>query len=459
MRYFFLLLMTSSLFAGPNQTDTLSPILSEDDLPFVITIEEETLQLPAGIHSGAGANYKGKWVFIAGRTNGLHGFGAEAPFPPSKQNTTVYVVDWAAQQISSRDLTNASSGLTQNQIDQLSVTSPQSFLQDRTLYICGGYGVTTATGAFGTKSTLTAVDIPKLIKWVQTGEGSVAKAIRQTSNEWMRVTGGYMAAVNRHLEGLLIFGQNFAGVYTDASNGAYTQQVRRFQIIDSGKKLYVQARDSESPNPNYRRRDLNVVPTIKRGKQGFVALSGVFTLDTGIWTVPVVIDSNGATKMADPSLASTFKQGMNNYVSATAGVYSKSTKDMYVVQLGGISFGYFDGGSFTTDSGIPFINQVTTVKMDKRENFTQYLNAAEYPVILSTGSNPGNRLIFGAGACFMKNENLRCYPNGVGDLDKMKGPTVLGYVVGGIMSTLPNTSAMSDSTASPYIFRVILTPK
>ncbi len=38
---------------------------------------------------------------------------------------------------------------------------------------------------------------------------------------------------------LLIFGQNFAGAYTPGSDGVYTDQVRRFRIIDNGKDLDV----------------------------------------------------------------------------------------------------------------------------------------------------------------------------------------------------------------------------
>jgi len=452
------LIINQSIIAD-NQTATVSPIFPEDSLPFTISIEEQSFNLPSGLHSGASANYEGQWIILAGRTNGLHGFAATDNFPPSFQNTVAYVIDWEKQTVYSRDLNDSSSGLSQQQIDQLSVTSPQFFQHGKTLYICGGYGVDTYTGDFSTKTTLTAINLRKFVKWIKQGKGSAASAIRQTSDPLLQVTGGDMRIVNNHLQALLIFGQNFTGQYTDSSNGNYTKQVRRFQIIDTGKELYVQSRSSEKPDPNYRRRDLNVVPIIHNNRPAFVALSGVFTDSAGIWTVPVLINTNGSTSMANPNAPSTFKQGMNNYISATAGLYSKSTKDMYITIFGGISFGYFSGSVFTTDSEFPFINQLTTVKMDKDNNFTQYLMDNEYPVILSTGSNPGNQLIFGAGAIFFANENLPAYSNGVFDLDDITKPTVLGYIVGGIMSTLPNTNTITDSTASPYIFPVVLTPR
>ena len=116
-----------------NQTDELSPILPATGLPFRITIEQASFQLPVGIHSGVVGVYNGLWVFIAGRTNGLHGFSAD-PFPPDAQNTTIYVVDPNTGLASSRSLTDPSSGLTQQQIDTLSVTSPQSYQAGNTAF-------------------------------------------------------------------------------------------------------------------------------------------------------------------------------------------------------------------------------------------------------------------------------------------------------------------------------------
>lgn len=458
LTFTFLLLVNMEIFA--NQTSTVSPIFPPTSLPFDVVIQEASFMLPSGIHSGAFAVYKDKWLFLAGRTNGLHGFGPGiGNFPPSKQNTIAYVVDLQSKAVFFRSLDDPTSGLSQQQIDQLSVTSPQSFFQGNTLYISGGYGVDTATGLFSTKSVLTAIDIPGFIKWViDPSDESAVKHIRQTSHPLLQVTGGYMTAVNPHLTSLLVFGQNFKGFYTVDSNGDYTQQVRCFQIIDNEGKLYVQPRKSQKPDPNYRRRDLNVVPVIRNNKQAFVALSGVFTLDGGIWTVPVLIKTDGTATMADPSDPGTFKQGMNNYVSSDVGLYSQSTKDMYVILMGGISYGFFSGGVFQTDPDIPFINQVTTIKIDKKDNFTQYLMNNQFPVILSTGTNPGNPLLFGAGAYFIPASDVPSYSNGVVQLDKIKEPTLLGYIVGGIMSTVANTGSQAESTASPYIFEVILNP-
>ena len=82
-----------------------------------------------------------------------------------------------------------------------------------------------------------------------------------------------------------------------------------------------------------------------------------------------------------------------------------------------------------------------------------------YPVILSTGTNPGNELLIGAGAYFINSPTAPQYSNQVINIDQLSEPTVLGYIVGGIMSTVPNTSSQADSTASPYVFAVTLNPR
>ena len=150
---------------------------------------------------------------------------------------------------------------------------------------------------------------------------------------------------------------------------------------------------------------------------------------------------------------------MNNYVCPTAGLYSRKNANMYNIFFGGLSYGFYKNGVFETDPLIPFINQITTIKMDKNGRFTQYLMDTEYPTILSTRPpNEGNKLLFGAGAYFIK-ANITQYPNRVISLDSIRKPTVIGYIAGGIQSTLPNPISRAGSSASSYVFRVTLVPK
>jgi len=445
-----------------NQTATLSTVLSSNAVPFSIQIQQAAFQLPSGLQSYVLGTHGGKWLLLAGRINGLHGFNnSNNNFPPDTQNTTVFVVDPYLQTVTTRSLTDAGSGLTQAQIDLLSVTAAQSSQSGHTLYIAGGYGIVTSNGVFDTKDALTAIDVPGLIHWVinpSDGE-TAAQHIRQIFDPIFQVTGGFMAEAARH-HMLLGFGQNFPGANI-TSDGTYSEQIRRFRVIDHGTHLAIVAQKAfpKVPDPDYRRAGLNVVPIIENGHKRFVAFSGLFTPTDGIWTVPVEISWNGVPKMADPAATNTFKQAMNSYLCPTLELFSRKERNSYTVLMGGISYGFFSAGVFQTDPELPFINQVTTIKRDRHGSFSQYLMDAEYPVILSTGSNPGNPLLFGTSATFIPVNGLPTYDNGVIKLDALGiDPLVVGFIVGGIQSTLPNTNTESDSAASPYIFTVTLVP-
>lgn len=473
MRTFLKSLLSQAILCGlafaltAQQTHNFSPILLPDSLPFTLSIDQSPVILPNGIHSYAFGVHEGKWLLMTGRTNGMHGFDNDNPdtnFPPRKQNTIIYVVDMHKNIVYSRSLNDSFSGLSQKQVDQLSVTSPQFFQKGATLYICGGYGFDSTSGQYLTQDSLTAVNIPKMMKWVMNPSKNdlAVNHIRQTTDPFLQVTGGYMDAVDDALNVLLIFGQNFSMVYTDPSDGNYTQQVRKFTILDDGVNIAITNKVALPQQSYYRRRDLNVLPIIQPDNtRAYIALSGVFTPspDDSIWTVPVTIQLNGSAFMPDPSAPDTLKQSLNNYVCPSPGIYEHSTRSMFIPLLGGISYQYFEDGIIKTDPNLPWVNQVATIKIDKHNVMSQYLMLSSYPFIPSTIAHPGNPLRFGGGANFILSNKVHTYKNGVIKLDRIYSPTVIGYVVGGIMSAVKQTETPRDSAASPYIFRVILQPK
>jgi hypothetical protein len=480
---------------GDNQTSYVTNPLSEDALPFRIQISPASFSLPAGLQAYVAGLYKNEYVLLAGRTYGLHGFLGDT-FPSASQNTTVYVLNISTGQIVSRSLTESSSKLSQGQIDLLSVTNALFFQDDGsdTLYMVGGYGINSATGVMETKSVLTAIDLPRLIKWVKgKKKASAAKSIRQVSHPLLQVTGGVMWQFNPHQPALLCFGQNFSGSYVNTtSNGDYTCQIRPFQIIDTGKKLSIYPYPQPAPNPIYRRRDLNVVPALKKIgnslQQYLVAFGGVFTpgVNFGAWTIPIEIQADGSSRSLNLSNPNTFAQGMNNYACPNLGLYSEKTGDMYTLFFGGISFLYSInggiysfGGSLCQDGGLGFTNDVTTIRIDSSGNYEQYLMSGTYPSIATTfgtcppPSNPETcdtivlhsspNLLFGAGALFLGVSHLPYYPNSVLALDRLgTNPVLLGYIVGGIESSAAETCSEIgnvDTQPSPYIFSVTLVPK
>src|SRR5271170_8374166 len=119
-----------------NQTTNTTPILSSNGVPFSIQIEQAGFSLPSGLQSYVVGTSGGKWLLLAGQINGLHGFNPSNNFPADTQNTTIFVVDPTLQTVTTRSLTNlVASGLTQAQIDLLSVTAPQAYQSGNTLYM------------------------------------------------------------------------------------------------------------------------------------------------------------------------------------------------------------------------------------------------------------------------------------------------------------------------------------
>ena len=61
--------------------------------PFTVQLEPViTTPLP-GLHSFAFARSGDKWLFIGGRTNGLHGLNSSGAFDPEYKNDNVIVID------------------------------------------------------------------------------------------------------------------------------------------------------------------------------------------------------------------------------------------------------------------------------------------------------------------------------------------------------------------------------
>ncbi len=464
LKLFIALFMITSIqnIHADNQTPDISTVYGSA-LPFDFTISEADFSLPDGIQSFAYGVSGEKILILTGRINGLHGFSpGDSSFPPNQQNTNVYVVDLKNKKTYQRSLLDESSFLSQTEVDSLSVSSAPFTQVGKTLYVIGGYGIDTNSGVFSTKDTLSAIDIDGLIHWVvNPSSKETAKGyIKQISDPIFQVTGGYLNQDNTHTSFVLIFGQNYQGSYSPTSDGAYTEQVRRFRLIDNGKTLAVFAKEYKNQNADYHRYDGNVVPIVqKKNNQyvnSYVALSGVFTPTVGVWTVPVFIDLLGNASMADPDSSNTFKQGMNNYTCANAAFFSKKTSSMYISLFGGISYQTCADGICTPDAELPFTNNVTMISIPPKATMKQYLMNGTYPTILSTFANPGNPLLFGTSAQFIPSSSLPLFSNNVISIDGVADGAFLGYIIGGIQSSIDNTFSMSDSAASPYIFSVFL---
>jgi len=317
-----------------NQTSDLSPLIIGSNPGLGVQILPESYAGPTlpAMNSFAKAQYNGQWLIMGGLTGGMHDLSTG--FDPSHQNSEVFVIDPVTQQMWHRSLGEAGSGLTQEQIDAVSVTNSQFTQIGSRLYIAGGFGNVTGTDVYQTYNFLSAIDLPGMINWVKGGPGSVGSNIRQISDPMFQVTGGEMMTNSNGLSHL-IFGQAYPGNYTFRLEGQYTKQVTTFQIVDDGTNLSYSNVSVVGPNDDFRRRDLNVVSIIQKVGGQLVektqALSGVFTVDNGAWTVPVTIDAAGNATEPDPLLPGTFKQGFNGYKCATLSLYSAKSDTMHTL--------------------------------------------------------------------------------------------------------------------------------
>lgn len=449
----------SLCLVAAHQTSTLSPVAVDGALPYQLDVrvfDFPAAQMPT-LHSFAHGQYDGKWIFLAGRTNGLHDITQSGmnSFPPASQNRDVWVVDPATRQAWRRALDDPSSGLTAEQVDSLSATNAQFYQQGDRLYMAGGYGISGIS--FGTFDALTAIDLPGIADWVTSGTGTAADNVRQLRDPVFQVTGGGMERLGGRTR--LVFGQNFSGGYASHKSGVYTNQVRSFEIRDDGNELAIEDLTMTDPNSDFRRRDLNVVPIVGRDESGelvekLVALSGVFTDTDGAWTVPVEIEADGALFMDDPALSTTFKQAMNNYHSARSGLYSESRGEMHTVLYGGITLQSYDRetGEFITDDRLPFTNQITSVVIDSEGRYAQHLLPEEFPTVFD---DTGQRLHFGASAEFLLAGGVPTYENGVIRMDELAAGQRIGYIVGGIVS---DAAHGGNTAASNLIFEVVYRP-
>lgn len=440
-----------------NQTNDLSPLVVGGNPGLLAQILPETYAGPTlpAMNSFAKAQYNGQWLIIGGLSAGMHDL--DTGFDPAHQNSEVFVIDPATQQMWHRSLYDATSGLGGEQVDSLSVTNSQFTQIGSRLYIAGGFGNVTGTEVYKTYNFLSAIDLPGMIDWVKGGPGAAASHVRQTSDALFEVTGGEMVT-NTNGKTHLIFGQAYPGNYSFRLDGKYTKQVRSFEIVDDGSSVSYTNVIIGAEVEDYRRRDLNAVPIIQKVGGQLVektqVLSGVFTIDNGAWTVPVTIDAAGNATEPDPLAPGTFKQGFNGYKCATVGLYSASTDTMHTLLFGGISFQYYDSvlGAVASDPQLPFIHDATDIVTDSAGNMTQFLLPAGFPTMVDAEGDP---LFLGTETEFFLKPGIATYANGVIDLDALTGPTVVGYFFGGIASDKPNGGKTRGSNG---LFPLVITP-
>ena len=408
---------------------------------FTVDIEEILIPNFPALHSGAHAELDNKWIFIGGRTNGLHGFQTANSFPFNGINNTIYVVDFETMYIFSYSCDSLS-----DDIREAITSSNMQFYQDgNMLYMQGGYGWKETQQEFVTFSTLTAIDLQGLVSSVMNNT-SITPYFRQVSDNQFAITGAHLQKLGNKYH--VVFGHRFDGTYSHNNiagffTQSYSNAVRSFTINDDGINLSVSNFTENTDTNNFHRRDYNLVPQIfPDGQQGFTAFSGVFQKGINIpYFTTIDINGNGATHIPG------FNQNLSQYHSAVAALYDSIGNIMHSLFFGGMSMCKLNvNQQLVTDSLVPFVNTISRVTRNADSSLAEFQLPITMPALL--GSN----------AHFIPLDSIAKYDNGIIKLNAITGRTLVGHIVGGIESPEANISETDPtvSIASNRVFEVYI---
>ena len=409
---------------------------------YQLELDTFSLTTPPALHSGAFANWNGKWFFLGGRRNGLHGFLPPFAFPTTDANTDIWMVNPALNQT----VLSSADSLPDALREPVESSNMEYYQQDSMLYMVGGYGWRNANNAFYTFPTLTAVNLRKLDQAITT-QSSVVPAFRQISDTLLKVCGGQLEKMDSVF--YLVFGHSFDGTYNVVDTlgnfvQRYTRDIRQFQLHDDGTLLSLYHESAVHDSANYRRRDFNLVPQIfPNGQYGFTAFAGVFQQGINLpYLHPIDIQSSG------PTLVPGFSQHLNQYHSATLPAYDQAGNNMYTLFFGGMSMYRLDTAlqTLVTDSMVPFVKTISLVHRDMNGVLSEYKLPQEW------------NSYEGTDAYFILNNNIPLLQNRIVNLDSIHQKTLVGYIVGGIISPDSNISQTGStlSHASSNLYKVYL---
>ncbi|MEZ4960226.1 MAG: T9SS type A sorting domain-containing protein [Saprospiraceae bacterium] len=420
-----------------------SILLFSQTAPFNAVIEEEPFPGFPALQSFVLGTHEGKWVLIGGRTDGLHQRQPFAAFDPDFNNTNLYVVDPATKQVWSKTL----GGLPTSLAEQLQSSNMEYAQRGETLYLMGGYGYSPTEDEWITYPGLVAADLPGLVDAI-TNNTALAPHFRQVADNRVQVTGGYLGRLGDDF--YLVGGQLFEGRYNPMGPNhgpgfvqEYANAIKKFRIEDDGTALAIAGFEETIDTANLHRRDYNLVPQVfPNGEQGFTAFSGVFQHNADLpWLNTVDVLPNSYT------VNNSFNQYLNQYHTAHAALYSEGQNAMYSLFFGGISRYQLNANDvLVDDTEVPFVKTISLVVRAADGTMQEY----------KLGDMSG---YLGSSAEFVPAEGLAGTEHGVLRYDELADGQLLGHIVGGIESTLPNVLFLNGddlSTASGKVFKVFL---
>ena len=417
---FFLILILSSTFTALNGQQEFS-----------LQLQPFTIGGFTGIQSFATGQDGPYILLVGGRTDGLHQRQPFASFGPAGNNTSIQVINPVSREhwVASID------GLAAPLREQLQSTNMQFYQEDGFLYLTGGYGYSPSEGDHITHNRLTAIAVAPLIEAIREGQQDIAPYFRQLTDDYFAVTGGYLEKIGETY--YLVGGQRFTGRYNPHNGPSfvqeYTNQIRKFRIIDDGETLSVADKTAITDEVNLHRRDYNVLPQIfPDGTAGITAFSGVFQ-----YTQDLPFLNSVDIRPAGYTVNNEFQQYLNHYHCGSAPLYDADGNKMHSIFFGGISQ-YFldDAGALVQDNDVPFVSTIGRVTRSADGSMVEQ-KIGELPTLL------------GASSEFIAHPETPLYAPGIINLNALpEDTTLIGYLIGGIASTQPNIFFINDGTQS-----------
>ncbi len=416
-------------------------------IPFTIDASEDVAnEFPGAprLQSFSFAQWKGRWVFIGGRTSGYHAVGGgSAEFLRADANRDVWIIDTSVRLPRTYHVSLEQLPPKLAVVGAQWASTGQLYFQDgEQLYICGGYGQD-EKGNWSTFDVISRVNLPRLIDGIMQGRipaDSISfgrsSLVQSSGGGLVRLPDGYF---------YLVMGHSFQGSYTTfegrrEKNGSeasqtYLNEIRKLSVkTGSDGSLNVALIETFHDDMEFHRRDFNLTQFLSAAGLGFVAYGGVFTPETQLsYSKPIYLMPGSR-----PLIDSAFDQKINAYASAVLLLYSKTRKTMYSTFFGGISRfswnavkGVFQQNSVVgskTESkyldGLEWSDQISTISKNE-SNSSEMVYARPLPAFLGTG------------AVFIPVPELaRAYSNtNILAFDALKDTrTFAGYIYGGIQA-------------------------
>ena len=345
---------------------------AQQSFNYSVELEPVVISDLPGLHSYALGQNDGKWLVIGGRKDGMHARQPFTSFPSSQNNTEIYVIDVNSQQFWSASLNTLPPGI----FEQLQSTN-MNFHQDHdTLYIIGGYGFSSILDDHITYPNLTTVQVSEVINAV-INETSIIPYFKQITDTLFAVTGGQLGKIGNSF--YLVGGHRFDGLYNPVGNPTFTQsytnQIRKFNILNSGAVLSFSDVSATTDPIHLRRRDYNLIPQIfPDGEEGYTISSGAFQSNADLpFLYPVDIKESGYLPVTE------FNQYLSNYHSAKACLFDNAVNQMHTLFFGGMSQYYYQDGNLIQDDQVPFVKTISRLTRDSDGTLHEFQLQTEMP--------------------------------------------------------------------------------